>query len=77
MDVNNADRMSRDCSSKILRNTEDYVSKKLQYVYKQTSTNLLGIQVPSYVLRTALFLGVVCFTFVTRFYLIHEPKHIW
>ena len=77
MDASDADRRSRDCSSKILKNTEDYVSKKLKYVYKQTSTDFLGLRIPSYVLRTSLFLSVVFFTFATRFYLIHEPKHIW
>ena len=33
--------------------------------------------VPCHVVRTAIFLAVVSFTFVTRFYLLHEPKHIW
>ncbi|XP_028396136.1 protein O-mannosyl-transferase 2-like isoform X2 [Dendronephthya gigantea] len=76
MEEKNGNTMSRECSSKILKNTEDYVARKLQYVYKQTSTDLFGVQVPSHVLRTAIFLIVVLFTFTTRFYLLHRPKHI-
>ena len=72
-----ADSREMDCSSKILKTTEDYVSQKLQYAYIQTTSDLFGVRVPSHVLRTAIFLSVVLFTFSTRFYLIHEPKHIW
>lgn len=42
---------------------------------KQPSLNQTGV--PSHVVRTAIFLAVVSFTFVTRFYLLHEPRHIW
>ena len=77
MERKKANSLDMDCSSKILKDTESYVSKKLQYAYKQTTSDLFGIQIPSYVLRTAIFLSVVIFTFTTRFYLIHEPKHIW
>jgi hypothetical protein len=77
MDGKKANSMAMDCSSKILKNTEGYVSQKLQYVYKQTSNDLFGVRLPSHVLRTALFLSVVIFASVTRLYLINEPKHIW
>ena len=77
MERKKANSLDMDCSSKILKDTEDYVSKKLHNAYKHTTSDLFGIQIPSYVLRTAIFLCVVIFTFTTRFYLIHQPKHIW
>jgi hypothetical protein len=77
MERKKASSMEMDCSSKILKTTEDYVSKKLQYAYREGTSNLFGIRIPSHIIRTAIFLSVVIFTFTTRFYLIHEPKHIW
>ena len=73
----NENSISKDCPSKMLKTSEDYVSEKLQRAYKQTATELFGIRIPSHVLRTSVFLSVVVFTLITRFYLIHQPKHIW
>lgn len=73
MDEKPSETAQKQDRNKVFANAGNHFTNNLQNCRKHLPYDQ-GI--PQHVIRTVIFLTVVTFTFVSRLYLIHEPRHI-